>query len=106
MKFGLLVDDGFNIDFAFAAGLSEASSPFWIGIAPLTYFSTPLTILIHGVVWSSNIDGILASTLYPRIVLETFTSKTGPNLSLLLIHPFAQLSYSSSRGSANSRHKD
>ena len=72
----------------------------------VTYFSTPLTILIQEVVWSSNRDGTLTSTLYPPIVLQTFTSKTKPNRPLLQIHPFAQFSSSSSRGSAYSRHKD
>ena len=67
------------------AGLAEASSPSWIGIASLTYFSTPLTNLIQEVVWSPNRDGTLTST-HPPIVLHTFTSKTGPNRSLLLIH--------------------
>ena len=38
MKFELLVDAGFNIGLAFAAGLPDASCPSWIGIASLTYF--------------------------------------------------------------------
>ena len=105
MKFGLLVDAGFKIGIAFAAGLSEAYSPSWIGIASLTCLSTPLTIFIQEVVWSSNRDRIQTSTLFPPIVLQTFTSKTKPNRSLLLIHPFAQFSYSSSRGSTYSRIK-
>ena len=71
----------------------------------LTYFSTPFTVLIREVVWSSNKDGTLTSTLYPPIALQTFTSKTKPIRSLHSIHPFAQFS-SSSRGSAYSRHKD
>ena len=54
MKFGLLVDASFNKGLAFAAGLPEASSPSRIGVASLTYFSTPLTILIQEVVWSST----------------------------------------------------
>ena len=103
MKFGLLVDAGFKIGLAFAARLPEAHSPSWIGIASLTYFST--TILIQEVVWSSNEIEIQTSTLYPPIVLQTFTSNTRPNRSLLLIHPFALFSYSSSRGSTYSRIK-
>ena len=51
MKFGLNVDTGFNICLAFGTGLPEAlSSSSWIGIVSLTYFSTPLTILIQEVV--------------------------------------------------------
>ena len=50
IKFQLLVDDGFNIGLAFAAGFPEALSSSWIGIASLTYFSTPFTILIQEVV--------------------------------------------------------
>ena len=50
IKFQLLVDDGFNIGLAFAAGFPEAPSSSWIGIASLTYFSTPFKILIQNVV--------------------------------------------------------
>ena len=50
IKFYLLVDDGFNVGLAFSAGLTEALSSSWIGIASLTYFSTPFTILIQEVV--------------------------------------------------------
>ena len=105
MKFQLLVDDGFNIGLAFAAGFSEALSSSWIGIASLTYFSTWFTILIQEVVWSSNKDGTLTSTLYLLCVLHTFMSETGPKRASLSIHPFAQFSFSS-RGNAYFRHKD
>ena len=51
-----LVDDGFNIGLAFAAGFPESLSSSWIGIASLAYISTPFTILIQDVVRSSNKD--------------------------------------------------
>ena len=50
IKFQLLVDDGFKTGLDFAAGFTEDLSSSWIGIASLTFFSTPFTILIQEVV--------------------------------------------------------
>ena len=50
INFQLLVDDGFSIGLAFAAGFPEALSSSWTGIASLTYISTPFAILIQDMV--------------------------------------------------------
>ena len=42
-----LVDDGFSIGLAFAAGFPEAFFSSWIGMASLTNLSIPLSIRIQ-----------------------------------------------------------
>ena len=85
-----LVDDGFSMGLAFAAGFSEAFSSSWIGMASLTNLSIPFTILIQDSVWCLNKDWALTSILYLPYLLQTFMSETGPNITLLWIHPRSQ----------------
>ena len=100
-----LVDDGFDIGLAFAAGFLEAFSSSWIGMASLTNLPIPFTILVQDSVWSLNKDWTLTLILYLSCSLQTPLSETGPKRTLLWIHPFIFVPFWN-RGNVISRHKD
>ena len=100
-----LVDDGFNIGLAFAAGFPKLFSSSWIGMASLTNLSIPFTIRIQDTVRSWNKDWTWNSILYLPLWLQTFMSERKPNRTSLWIHPLTRVP-SWSRGIVYSLHKD
>ena len=65
-----LIDDGFSVGLAFAAGFSEAFSSSWIGMASPTNLSIPFTIRIQDTVWPWNKDWTWTSILYLPLWLQ------------------------------------
>ena len=104
-EFTSLIDDGFCTGLDFAAGFPGAFSSSWIGMAYVTNLSILFTIGIQDSVWSLNKDWTGTSTLCFPLWLQTFMSETGPNRTLLWIHPFILVPWWS-RGNVYSRHKD
>ena len=76
-----------------------------LGLAWLLWqsFSIPFTILIQDSVWSLNKDW--TSILYLPCLLQTFLSETGPNRTLIWVHPFILIPFDF-RGNVYSRRKD
>ena len=96
-----LVDHGFNLGLAFAAGFPEAFSSSWIGMASLTNLSIRFTVRIQDTFWSWNKDWTWTSIR----LLQTGMSETRPKRTLLWIHPLIRVP-SWSRGIECSRQKD
>ena len=96
VKFTLLVDDGFSIGLAFAAGFTEALSSSWIGITSLTYLSIPFTIRFQDMVFLKQRLNLNFNTV-SSVVIANFYVRDWSTSYIALDPPFDASSFLISR---------